>query len=117
MNKLRRTVLAGAVALAGAGTAVAATATPVSAASTVGGCTTTLSVNARGGSDISVLCTQGSGTYRAAVFFGVTSLSANFDLRTGPIVQVGQPSTFQYAIGNINGAPVRPVFAGPQILS
>jgi hypothetical protein len=47
---------------------------------------------------------------------GVTSLSSDFALRTGPIVQVGQASTFAYAIGNIGGAPV-PGFAGPQILS
>jgi hypothetical protein len=119
MNKLRRSVLAGALALAGAGTAVAATATPASAASTVGGCTTTLRVNAAGASEASVLCTQGSGTYRAIVVLGTFSLSSPsaFVPRTGPIVQVGQPSTFAYAIGNIGGAPVRVLGAGPEILS
>jgi hypothetical protein len=110
MNKLRKSALAGAIALA-AGTAVAASATPASAASTVGGCTSTLRVNAAGQSEASVLCTQGSGTYRAAVVFGTFSLSSPsaFVPRTGPIVQVGQASTFVYAIGNINGAPVQPL--------
>ena len=118
MNKLRKTALAGAIALAGAG-AVAAIATPASAASTVGGCTSTLSVNAAGQSEARVLCTQGSGTYRAAVVFGTFSLSSPsaFVPRTGPIVQVGQASTFVYAIGNINGAPVRPLAAYVDILS
>lgn len=111
MSRLRRSVLAGAIALAGAGTAVAATATPASAASTVGGCTSALSVNAAGQSEARVLCTQGSGTYRAAVVFGTFSLSSpsSFVPRTGPIVEVGQASTFVYAIGNINGAPVPPL--------
>jgi hypothetical protein len=49
---------------------MAASATPASAASTVGGCTTTLRVNAAGASEASVLCTQGSGTYRAVVLSG-----------------------------------------------
>ena len=113
MNKLRKTVLAGAIALAGAGAAVATTATPASATSTVGGCTSTLSVNAAGQSVASVLCTQGSGAYRAAVVFPTFSLSSPsaFVPRTGPIVQVGQASTFVYAIGNINGGPV-PVLGG-----
>ena len=53
---------------------------------------------------------------RRRVYIGVTSLSSDFALRTGPIVQVGQASTFADAIGNIGGAPVRG-FAGPQILS
>jgi hypothetical protein len=121
MNNLRKTVLVGAIALAGAGTAVAATATPASAASSVSGCTATLRVNAAGQSEASVLCTQGSGTYRAAVVFPTFSLSSPsaFIPRTGPIVQVGQTSTFVYAIGNINGRPV-PVLGGsayPDILS
>jgi hypothetical protein len=118
MNRLRQTLLAGAFALAGTATA-AVTATPASAASTVGGCTTTLRVNTAGASEATVLCTQGSGTYRAAVIFGTFSLSspALFVPRTGPIVQVGQPSTVVYAIGNIGGAPVQPLFAGPQIVS
>ena len=119
MNKLRRSVLVGAVALAGAGTAMAATATPASAASTVGGCTTTLRVNAAGASEASVLCTQGSGTYQAAAVLGTFSLSSPsaFVPRTGPIVQVGQTSTVVYAIGNIGGAPVPVIGAGPLILS
>ena len=47
----------------------------------------------------------------AAVVFGTFSLSSpsSFVPRTGPIVQVGQASTFVYAIGNINGAPVPPL--------
>jgi hypothetical protein len=115
MNKLRRSVLVGAVALTAAATAAVA-ATPASAASTVAGCTTTLRVNAAGASEASVLCTQGSGTYRALAFVGFSSLSADFAPRTGPVVQVGQASTVVYAGGNIGGAPVR-AFAGPQILS
>ena len=63
-----------------------------------------------------MLCTQGSGTYRAAVVLGTFSLSSPsaFVPRTGPIVQVGQTSTFVYAIGNIDGAPVPVLGAGPQ---
>jgi hypothetical protein len=108
----------GAVALAGAASGTV-TGTPASAASTVGGCTTTLRVNAAGSSEASVLCTQGSGTYRALVVLPTFSLSSPsaFAPRTGPIVQVGQPSTFAYAIGNIGGAPVRVLGAGPEILS
>jgi hypothetical protein len=115
MKSLRKSVLVAGAALAMTATA-AGTTSPAEAASTVGGCTTTVRVNAAGASEASVLCTEGSGTYRAVVFIGVTSLSGDFSLRTGPIVQVGQPSTFVYAIGNIGGAPVRG-FAGVQILS
>ena len=117
MSRLRKSVLVGAVALAGTASA-AVTATPASAASTVGGCTTTLRVNAAGASEASVLCTQGSGTYRAIVVLPTFSLSSPslFVPRTGPVVQVGQASTFTYAIGNNGGAPVR-AFAGPEILS
>src|SRR5688500_2327336 len=100
MNALRKSVLVAGAALAMTATA-AVSATPASAASTVAGCTTTLRVNAAGASEASVVCTQGSGTYRAAVFIGVSSLSSDFALRTGPTVQVGQASTFVYAIGNV----------------
>jgi hypothetical protein len=119
MKRVRRTVLAGAVAVAGAGAAVVATATPASAASTVGGCSTTLRVTETGASEASVLCTQGSGTYRAIVVLPTFSLSSPsaFVPRLGPIVQVGQRSTFIYGIGNVNGAPVRVLAAGPEILS
>jgi hypothetical protein len=48
--------------------------------------------------------------------FSLSSPSA-FVPRTGPIVQVGQASTFVYAIGNIGGAPVRVLAAGVEILS
>jgi hypothetical protein len=118
MKKLRKSILVGAIALAGAGT-MAASATPASAASTVGGCTTTLRVNAAGASEASVLCTQGSGTYRAIVVLPTFSLSSPsaFVPRTGPIVQVGQTSTVVYGGGNINGAPVRVLAAGAEILS
>jgi hypothetical protein len=116
MKALRKSVLAAGAALALSGTAATLTASPASATSTVSGCTTTVRVNAAGASEASVLCTEGSGTYRAVAFLGVTSLSGDFSLRTGPIVQVGQASTFSYAIGNINGAPVR-AFVGAQILS
>ncbi|WP_162942386.1 hypothetical protein [Desertimonas flava] len=118
MRQLRRSVLVGAVALGAAATASVA-ASPASAASTVGGCTTTLRVNAAGASEASVLCTQGSGTYRAIVVLPTFSLSSPsaFVPRTGPIVQVGQASTFAYAGGNIGGAPVRVLAAGPEILS
>jgi hypothetical protein len=125
MKSLRKSVRVGAAALAlAAGAtplAVAATAAPAAAASTVSGCTSMLRVNAAGQSEASVRCTQGSGTYRAAVVLPTFSLSSPFAFvpRTGPIVQVGQTSTFVYGIGNINGAPV-PVLGGnayPDILS
>jgi hypothetical protein len=118
MSKLRKSFLVGAIALAGAATATV-TPTSASAASTVSGCTTTLRVNAAGASEASVLCTQGSGTYRAIVVLGTLSLSSPsaFVPRTGPIVQVGQPSTFVYAIGNNGGTPVRVLAAGAEILS
>ena len=91
MNKLRRSVLVGAVALAGAGTAVATTATPASAASTVGGCTTTLRVNAAGASEASVLCTQGSGTYRALAFSGHLAVVSTSSRGPGPSSRWGRP--------------------------
>jgi hypothetical protein len=123
MKSLRKSVRVGTAALALAATAtplaLAATATPAAATSTVGGCTTTLRVNAAGASEASVLCTQGSGTYRAIVVLGTISLSSPsaFVPRTGPIVQVGQTSTVVYGIGNIGGAPVPVLAAGAQILS
>ena len=56
MNALRKSVLVAGAALAMTATA-AVSATPAEAASTVGGCTTTLRVNAAGASEASVLCT------------------------------------------------------------
>jgi hypothetical protein len=109
MNKLRRSVRVGAAALALAAgatpVAMAASATPAAAASTVSGCTTSFRINAAGFNEATALCTQGSGTYRVAVFFPIFSLSSIAPPLTGPIVQVGQPSTVTY--GNGSGQVVR----------
>jgi hypothetical protein len=100
MRALRKSVLVAGAALALSGTAAAVTATPATAASTVGGCTTSVRINAAGFNEATALCTQGSGTYRVAAYFPIFSLS-NIPLpRTGPIVQVGQPSTVTYGNGS-----------------
>jgi hypothetical protein len=100
MKALRKSVLVAGAALALSGTALAVTATPATAASTVGGCTTSVRINQAGFNEATALCTQGSGTYRVAAFFPIFSLS-NIPLpRTGPVVQVGQPSTVVYGNGS-----------------
>jgi hypothetical protein len=119
MKNLRRSIRVGAAALAMAAVAtpvaMTATASPAMAASTVSGCTTTVRINAAGFNEATSLCTQGSGTYRAAVFFPIFSLSFIGPPLTGPTVQVGQPSTVVY--GNGNGQLVRILGAYPEILS
>ena len=114
MKTLRKSVLVGAAGLAMAATAVV-TATPAQAASTAGGCTTSIRINAARFNEATSLCTQGSGTYQVAVQFPVFSLSSSFAPSTGPIVQVGQPSTIVYGLGN--GQPVRVFGALTQILT
>jgi hypothetical protein len=90
-------------------------ATPAQAASTVSGCTVTQGLNAAGFNQVTSLCTQGSGTYRTVVFFGVTSLSNPFNVYYGNVAQVGQPSTYTYGPGD--GVFFRAPYVGTQILS
>lgn len=114
MKALRRSALVGAAALAMTA-AAAVTAVPAQAASTVSGCTVTQGLNAAGFREVTSLCTQGSGTYRTVVFFGVTSLSNPFNVYYGNVAQVGQPSTFTYGQGN--GVFFKAPYVGTEVLS
>jgi hypothetical protein len=114
MKSLRRSALVGTAALAMTAATVL-TAAPAQAASTVSGCTVTQGLNAAGFNEVTSLCTQGSGTYRTVVFFGVTSLSNPFNVYYGNVAQVGQPSTFTFGPGN--GVAFRAPYVGTQILS
>ena len=112
MKRLRKSVLVAGAALAMTATA-AVSATPADAASTVGSCRTSVRINPAGFNEATALCTQGSGTYRVAAFFPIFSLS-NIPLpRTGPIVQVGQPSTVTY--GNGSGFLIPLLGGGPAV--
>ena len=81
----------------------------------MGGCTTTARINAAGFNEASVLCTQGSGTYRAVVLLPPFSLSAFPPPIDGPIVQVGQTSKAIH--GTSSGVLVKVIVARSEIVS
>jgi hypothetical protein len=114
MRKLRKAALVAGASLAMAAGTAAVTATPAMAASTVGGCTTTVRVNEAGFNEASSLCTQGSGSYRALVVLPTFSLG-NFPTFYGPVVQVGQVSRVQF--GGNTGVAIRVLVARAEILS